>query len=74
MDKIGGDEMKKPATNGGYVSGEWDMFNLLTSCEYGKQCYFLQDNGIVYSRRSHTYMTFDDAVEEFITAMGWGEY
>ena len=25
-----------------YEQGEWDMFNLITSVEYGKQYYFLE--------------------------------
>ena len=46
--------------------GEWDMFQRITSAEYGKQCYSLQENGMVYSRRSHQMMTKDDAIKEFL--------
>lgn len=55
--------------------GEWSMFNLLSSAYWGKQYYFRQDNGIVYSRESGKYMSFDDAVSEFIKRIGDdGEY
>lgn len=47
-------------------TGEWDMFELISSAWYGKQCYFMQDNGIAYSRISHKEMTVDDAIKEFI--------
>jgi hypothetical protein len=49
-----------------YEQGEWDMFNLITSVEYGKQYYFLEKNGMVYSRESHEYMTREQAYEEFL--------
>lgn len=49
-----------------YEQGEWDMFNLITSVEYGKQCYFLEKNGMVYSRKSHEYMTREQAYEEYL--------
>ena len=54
-----------------YFFGRWELFEQLTSIEYGKQCYFLQDNGSVYSRRSGKYMSFAEAVDEFIDAMKW---
>ena len=49
-----------------YERGRWDMFVLISSIEYGKQCYFLQDDGLVYSRRSCKYMSIEDAVNEFL--------
>lgn len=52
-----------------YEQGEWDMFNLITSVEYGKQYYFLEKNGMVYSRKSHEYMTREQAYEEYLK--GW---
>lgn len=52
-----------------YKQGEWDMFNLITSVEYGKQYYFLENNGMVYSRKSHKYMTIEQAYEEYLK--GW---
>ena len=48
--------------------GEWNMFTLLSSVWYGKQCYFEQDNyiGTVYSRLSGETMSREDAIQEFI--------
>lgn len=47
--------------------GEWEMFDLISSAYYGKQMYFKEDNGIVYSRYSHNYMSVDKAIREFIS-------
>ena len=44
----------------------WEMFSLITSVWYGKQYYFMQDNGLVYSRKSHLTMTKGDALDEFL--------
>ena len=49
-----------------YEQGEWDMFELITSVWYGKRCYFLEDNGLAYSRLSHKTMTREEAVREFL--------
>lgn len=54
-----------------YQQGRWDMFETFSTIEYGKQCYFLQDNGIVYSRRTGKHMSFDDAINEFCNSQGW---
>lgn len=43
---------------------EWDLFDLVSSAWFGKQCYFRQDDGTVYSRVSGEYMSFDQAVDE----------
>lgn len=51
-------------------AGEWEMFELITSVYYGKQYYFKQENGIVYSRASCKYMSVDDAVQEFLDVIG----
>ena len=48
----------------------WDMFVTISSAYWGKQYYFLQDNGAVYSRKSCNYMTFDEAVSEFCRTIG----
>lgn len=48
------------------LQGEWDMFQRITTAYNWKQCYFLQENGLVYSRLSHTTMTRDDAIKEFL--------
>lgn len=53
-----------------YKKGEWDMFRLITSAYFGKQYYFVEDNGIVYSRETHKYMTKDDAISEFLGIIG----
>ena len=44
----------------------WEMFSLITSVWHGKQYYFMQDNGLVYSRKSHLTMTKGDALDEFL--------
>lgn len=59
-----------------YERGRFDMLVTISNVEYGKQCYFLENNGIVYSRRSCQYLTLEEAVEEFLDAQGWdmGEF
>lgn len=47
------------------VSREWDLLNLLSSAWYGKQCYFQQDDGMIYSRSSGRYLSLDQAIDEF---------
>ena len=54
-----------------YELGQWDMFVTLSSAWYGKQYYFMQDNGLVYSRKSHLTMTKDDALNEFLKEIEW---
>ena len=49
-----------------YEKGEWDMFELITSAWNGKQYYFLQDDGSVYSRESGKYLTKAEAYDEFL--------
>ena len=51
------------------------MFEDITSAMYGKQMYFLQYDGIVYSRESCKYMKRDDAYAEFFRWIenGWAE-
>lgn len=48
----------------------WEMFSLITSAWYGKECYFIEDNGIVYSRVSCRHMTREEAVNEFLRRIG----
>lgn len=50
--------------------GEWDMFELISSAYYGKQYYFDEENGMVYSRASCMTMTFDEALREFLDTIG----
>ena len=54
-----------------YQRGQWDMFLLVTSIYFGKQYYFKQNNGIVYSRESCNYMTVDEAYKEFFDIIGY---
>ena len=49
-----------------FERGKFEMFDLITSVYYGKQYYFLQDNGMVYSRESGKEIVMDDAVSEFL--------
>ncbi len=51
---------------GQYEKGEWDMFELITSAYYGKQYYFLEPSGVVYSRESGKYIKRDEAYREFL--------
>ena len=48
-----------------YEKGEWDMFELITSMEYGKQRFFLGDNGMAYDRDSNEHMTIEQAYEKY---------
>ena len=48
---------------------EWDLFDLLSSAWHGKQYYFKQEDGSVYSRESCQYLTFDQAIDEFAQSL-----
>lgn len=49
-----------------FEDGRWDMFHLMTSVLYGKECYFRQDNGVIYSRASGKYLKdFEEAYREW---------
>ena len=48
---------------------EWDLFDLLSSAWHGKQYYFKQEDGSVYSRESCEYLTFDQAIDEFAQSL-----
>ncbi len=51
----------------GFSDGSWEMFETITGMFYGKQCYFAEDSGVVYSRLTCSYLpTKDDAYKEFI--------
>ena len=59
----------KRAYNAGYrkqSEGEWEMFELITSTYYGKQYYFLLEDGFVYSSASCSIMCRDEAIDEFL--------
>jgi len=49
-----------------YDKGRYETLRLLASAWYGKDYYFDEPNGIIYSRLSHKYMTLDDALMEFM--------
>ena len=49
----------------GFKDGQWDIFELITSAYFGKRYYFVENDGHIYSRYSHKYMSFDEAVIEF---------
>ena len=54
-------------------SFEWtpfDVLAVLAGAYHGKQYYFLQDNGMIYSRDSGKYMKLDDAISEFASRIG----
>ena len=53
-----------------FNSGAFDTLNVLSAAYWGKQYYFAQDNGIVYSRDSGKCMTLDDAITEFANKIG----
>lgn len=53
-----------------YELGQFDVLNLLSSAWHGKQYYFVEDNGIIYSRDSCKYMTLEDAISEFARKIG----
>ena len=36
-----------------FERGEWSMFKLITNVYFGKEYYFLESDGTVYSRLSH---------------------
>ena len=60
------DEYKRRADSAEMNMREWELFSLLSAVWYGKDAYFRQDDGMVYSRISGEYMTFDQAVDEFV--------
>lgn len=62
----GRDEYKRRTEAAEMNMREWELFSLLSAVWYGKDAYFRQNNGIVYSRISGEYMTFDQAVDEFV--------
>ena len=53
-------------------NGRLSMFLDITSALYGKQCYFQQEDGTVYSRLSGTYLSQEEAYREFVEKFGGG--
>lgn len=48
----------------------WELFELITSVHGGKQMYFKETEDFIYSRWTHRNMTFDEAIDEFISMIG----
>ena len=48
----------------------FDVLNTLSSAYWGKQYYFEEKDGRVYSRDSGGYLTLDEAVTEFANKIG----
>jgi len=46
------------------------MFITISSAYWGKQYYFREDDGRVYSRETGKYMSFEDACVEFCAKIG----
>ena len=65
-DNVLDDELVVQIAEKEYGAGEWDMFKRITAAYYGKEYYFFQDDGTVYSRDSHKDLSRDDAFDEFI--------
>lgn len=51
---------------GQYQKGMWDMFEIISSVWYGKQMYFLETSGLVYSRVTSKTMQQNEAIDEFL--------
>lgn len=65
------DEIAKITNNsdkGGAIMTKdaYEMFELISNVYFGKQYYFEDKNDMVYSRLSHSYMSKDDALNEFL--------
>ena len=53
-----------------YDRGRYETLRLIASAYFGKDYYFDEPNGMIYSRESHTYMALDDAIAEFMGVIG----
>ena len=50
-----------------FKAGQWDMFKLISSIYLGKEYYFEQDDGTVYSRLTCSYLPSKEmAINEFL--------
>ena len=55
------------------VDAEWELFQRITAAYYGKQMFFLQDDGRVYDRWEARYhATTDAAIDAFILRISEG--
>jgi hypothetical protein len=48
----------------------FDVLDQISSSYWGKQMYFLQDNGMVYDRYNADYITLEMAVQRFAKMIG----
>lgn len=48
-----------------YDEGRFDTLDRLSCMYYGKQMYFLNSVGTVYSRETCRYLSLEDAIREF---------
>lgn len=48
---------------------KFEMFDRITSVWYGKRIFFMQDDGMVYSKIDCDMITFDQAVDEFCSIL-----
>lgn len=48
----------------------FDVLDIISSAYWGKQLYFLQENGSVYDRKECDYISFDEAVNRFARMVG----
>lgn len=55
------------------IMSGWRIFETITSAYYGKIMYADVGHDIVYSRYSCRYMTFDEAIVEFISLINGEE-
>lgn len=54
----------------GYERGRFDALDAISSVYHGKQYYFREDNGLIYSRDSCKYLTLEEAIYEFAEKFG----
>ena len=58
----------------GYDEGMWDMFSMITSVDYGKERFFLQDDGRVYDREiGDYYRDKEQALARYLEEIGGDE-
>ena len=59
-----------PLIDADYDRGRYEALRLIASAYFGKDYYFDEPDGMIYSRESHAYMTLDDAIAEFMGVIG----
>ena len=48
----------------------YEVLDGISSAYYGKQLYFLQDNGMIYDRKECDYVPFEEAFNRFVKMVG----